>query len=337
MKWYKQNIHNVSETEYQKWYTLLSAQKRARVDRMTELARKQSVCGEMLAKRALADLCGLTPESIVLRTDSHGKPFAEDVPAHFSISHSGELVVCAVDQKAIGIDVERLRAIDKRVALRICTVGEIAYVERDSDKFFEIWTAKEAHFKRLGLGIATDLKKYDALKAKDWVKLDIDIGYAASVSQESVMYRILFVCHGNICRSPMAEFVFRKMCLEAGKEDVLIASAATSSEEIWGGVGNPVYPPAARILANHGIDCSGKRAILLQKSDYDQYDLIVGMDDNNIRNMMRLFKSDPKHKICKMKDFIGGGNVADPWYSGDFETTYNEIYESCKVLLEQIK
>ena len=337
MKWYKQNINNISETEYHKWYALLDESKRARVDRMTAIARKQSLCGEMLAKKALGEMCGVSPESIILRAGNNGKPYAEGISGHFSISHSGDLVICAVDNKAIGIDVERLRAIDKRVAVRVCTADEMAYIGDDNDKFFEIWTAKEAHFKRLGLGIATDLKKYNALQAKDWQKLEMDSGYAAAVSRENVMYRILFVCHGNICRSPMAEFIFKKMCKEAGKRDVFISSVATSSEEIWSGVGNPVYPPAAKILASHGIDCGDKRAVLLQKSDYDKYDLIIGMDDNNIRNMMRLFGRDPEQKIRKMKDFIGGGNVADPWYSGEFETTYNEIYESCKALLEQIK
>ena len=149
--------------------------------------------------------------------------------------------------------------------------------------------------------------------------------------------KILFVCHGNICRSPMAEFIFKKMCEDDGMDNVYISSAATSSEEIYNGVGNPVYPPARQEMEKHGLCCDGKRAIQLQKSDYGQYDLLIGMDSNNIRNMLRLFGSDPDGKIRKMKDYWEGGDVADPWYSGDFSTTYRDIYESCRRLLQEIK
>lgn len=149
------------------------------------------------------------------------------------------------------------------------------------------------------------------------------------------MVKIMFVCHGNICRSPMAEFIFKKLVKEKGMEkDFIISSSATSSEEIYGGVGNPVYPPAVRELALHGISCKGKRAVQLQKSDYEKYDLFVGMDSYNIRNMVRILGSDPKGKISKLMDHTSrGGDVADPWYSDRFDIAYRDIYEGCVSLL----
>ena len=152
------------------------------------------------------------------------------------------------------------------------------------------------------------------------------------------MTRILFVCHGNICRSPMAEFILKDMVKKRHIEDVfVIASCATSTEEIYGGVGNPVYPPAKEQLRRHGISCEGKRAVQLRKSDYDKYDLIIGMDSMNIRNMHRILGGDPEGKIHMLKEYTTGGEVSDPWYSGDFETAYNEIYEGCEALLDSIK
>lgn len=149
--------------------------------------------------------------------------------------------------------------------------------------------------------------------------------------------KIMFVCHGNICRSPMAEFVFKKMCAEGGASDIEISSSATSSEEIWNGVGNPVYPPAKEQLIKHGIDCGGKRAVQLTKSDYKEYDLFVGMDDNNVRNMHRIFGGDPEHKIKKLLDYTKeGGQVADPWYTGEFEKAYSDIFKGCKALYESV-
>ncbi len=148
------------------------------------------------------------------------------------------------------------------------------------------------------------------------------------------MIKIMFVCHGNICRSPMAEFVFKRMLGQNGmSEKVYVASSATSTEEIYSGIGNPVYPPAKRELAKHGINCDGKRAVQLIKSDYDKYDMFICMDSNNMRNIMRIFGSDIQHKVSKLNE----SDVADPWYSGDFETTYNDIYSGCEKLLEQIK
>lgn len=148
----------------------------------------------------------------------------------------------------------------------------------------------------------------------------------------------MFVCHGNICRSPMAEFIFKDMLRKEGRiNDFLVTSSATSTEEIWNGQGNPVYPPARAELAKHGLSCEGKRAVQLQKSDYAKYDLFVGMDSNNIKNMFRIFGGDPENKIHKLMDYTKrGGDVADPWYSDRFDVAYKDIYEGCTALLSQL-
>ncbi|MDY4443962.1 MAG: low molecular weight protein-tyrosine-phosphatase [Butyricicoccus sp.] len=148
------------------------------------------------------------------------------------------------------------------------------------------------------------------------------------------MIKILFVCHGNICRSPMAEFVMKDMVRKAGLENQFhIASAATSGEEL----GNPVYPPARRKLAEHGIDCSGKTARRLRKSDYTQYDLLIGMDQANLRNMHRMCGGDPEGKLHLLLDFTNRpGNVADPWYTGDFEATWRDVEQGCQGLLQEL-
>lgn len=148
------------------------------------------------------------------------------------------------------------------------------------------------------------------------------------------MYRIMFVCHGNICRSPMAEFIMKKLVSDMGYSDKFyIASCATSTEEI----GNSVYPPAKAELAKHGIGCSGKTAVQLKKSDYNKYDYFIGMDTANIRNMNRIFGSDKEGKIYKLLTFAGrGDDVADPWYTGDFEITYKDIYDGCCRLINEL-
>ncbi len=152
------------------------------------------------------------------------------------------------------------------------------------------------------------------------------------------MIKVLFVCHGNICRSPMAEFILKDMVQKRGIADKFhIASCATSTEEIWNGTGNPVYPPAKRELARHGISCEGKRAVQLTKSDYDKYDYLICMDENNLRNMLRMLGGDPDGKISKLMNHTSRpGNVADPWYTGDFSTTYNDIVEGCEALLNEL-
>ena len=146
------------------------------------------------------------------------------------------------------------------------------------------------------------------------------------------MKRILFVCHGNICRSPMAEFVLKDMVRKRGLEDLFeIASAATSREEI----GNPVYPPARRKLSEYGIACSGHHARQMTKEDYDRYDMIICMDDNNKRNIMRITGGDPDSKISLMLDFTerAGQQVADPWYTGNFDATWRDVTEGCEGLI----
>ena len=149
------------------------------------------------------------------------------------------------------------------------------------------------------------------------------------------MPKILFVCHGNICRSPMAEFVMKRLVEEAGRTDEFeIASAATSTEEI----GNPVYPPARRKLAEHGIRCDGKTARQLRRSDYDHYDLLIGMDQYNLRNMQRMCGGDPDGKIHLLLDYTNRpGDVADPWYTDNFDATWRDCMEGCTGLLETLK
>ena len=148
------------------------------------------------------------------------------------------------------------------------------------------------------------------------------------------MVRILFVCHGNICRSPMAEFVMKSLVSKAGREeDFYIESAATSTEEI----GNEVYPPARRKLAEHNISCKGKTARQMTRRDYDRFDLLIGMDSWNIRNMNRICGGDPDGKIHQLLDFTNRpGEVADPWYTGNFEATWRDVLEGCQCLLEQL-
>ena len=184
------------------------------------------------------------------------------------------------------------------------------------------------------------------------------------------MIKILFVCHGNICRSPMAEFVMKKLVRDISSSakqvttnsalttaDFEIASAATSTEEI----GNPVYPPARRMLASHGIDCSGKTARQMTVADYNHYDYIVLMDQNNLRNLRWILprdiyerelaqyqearepaqKQDARdsraHKVSLLMDWAGKNrDVADPWYTGDFEATWQDVNEGCTALLQHI-
>ena len=148
------------------------------------------------------------------------------------------------------------------------------------------------------------------------------------------MIKILFVCHGNICRSPMAEFVMKDMVEKHGiAKDFYIASAATSTEEI----GNGVHYGTRKKLAEFGISTDGKRAVQLKKSDYDKYDYIIGMDSWNMRNMKRMLPEDKDNKLHLLLDFSANPrDIADPWYTGDFDTTYDDILEGCTALMNKI-
>lgn len=147
------------------------------------------------------------------------------------------------------------------------------------------------------------------------------------------MKKILFVCHGNICRSPMAEFVMKDL---AKNSSVIlqIASAATSTEEI----GNPVHSGTQRKLQSFGIDCSGKYAVQMTYDDYKEYDFIIAMDNNNVCNIMRIIGEDTERKIYKLLSFAGDdGDIADPWYTGNFDETYDDVLKGCKALLGLIE
>ena len=148
------------------------------------------------------------------------------------------------------------------------------------------------------------------------------------------MKKILFVCHGNICRSPMAEFVMKDLVRKAGlASQFYIESAATSREEI----GNPVYPPARRKLAQHGISCDGHAARQLTNQDYDEYDLLIGMDSANLRNMQRIYSGDPDGKLHLLMDYTDcSHDVADPWYTGDFEATWQDVLAGYQGLLHKL-
>lgn len=149
------------------------------------------------------------------------------------------------------------------------------------------------------------------------------------------MIKILFICHGNICRSPMAEFIFRDMVTKRGLSDRFsIASAATSREEI----GNPVYPPAKRKLREHGIDPAGKTARQMTKADYEEYDYLLAAERYNIGNMLRITGGDPRQKIHRILDFSDRpGDIDDPWYTGNFETAWNDIVEGCESFLTYLE
>ena len=148
------------------------------------------------------------------------------------------------------------------------------------------------------------------------------------------MKRILFVCHGNICRSPMAEMILKHLVRERGLEGYVIDSAAVSREEI----GHPVYPPARRELAAHGVRCDDHRARQLTAADYDQWDHLIGMDLSNITRMLRILGGDPERKVHRLMDFTGHpADVSDPWYSDRFDIAYQDILTGCKALLKYLE
>lgn len=143
------------------------------------------------------------------------------------------------------------------------------------------------------------------------------------------MHRILFVCHGNICRSPMAEFIMKDIVKDSERDDFFIESCATSTEEI----GCDIYPPAKRVLREHGIAFESRMARQMTSDDYDRYDHIIAMDRNNIRNMSYFIRNDPENKVSLLMDEVGRHvDVADPWYTGDFERTFDDISEACNAL-----
>ena len=148
------------------------------------------------------------------------------------------------------------------------------------------------------------------------------------------MKKILFVCHGNICRSPMAEYVMKAMVAEAGRSAGFeIASAATSTEE----TGNGVYPPVRRLLEAAGIDSSAHRARQMTLADYRHYDLIVAMDTQNLNNIRRIIGQDTDGKVCRLLDFTPTpGDIADPWYTRDFDLTWRQVHAGCRGLLERV-
>ena len=147
--------------------------------------------------------------------------------------------------------------------------------------------------------------------------------------------RIMFVCHGNICRSPMGEFILKDMLRNENMTSHIIASSAVSREEI----GNPVYPPARRVLAEHGISCDGHHARQLTRAEYDQFDFFLVMDSSNLHLLKRIFPDDPEHKIHRLLEFAGRPNedVDDPWYSGEFSAAYADILAGCEGLLDYIR
>ncbi len=149
------------------------------------------------------------------------------------------------------------------------------------------------------------------------------------------MKKIVFVCLGNICRSPMAEFVFKHLIRNAGvANEYVVESRATSYEE----ENNPVYPPAVSELRKHGVDCVGKYASRLEKSDYEKYDLIICMEEANVKNVLRIVGSDPERKIVRLLDYTEEkGDIADPYFTRDFRLTYNQIEKGCKALLATLQ
>ena len=159
------------------------------------------------------------------------------------------------------------------------------------------------------------------------------------------MIKVLFICHGNICRSPLAEFVLKHMVEQRGLQGQFeIASAATSTEECWGGRGNPIYPPAQDELRRHGIGKTNytnylsKRARQVTKADYEYYDYILCAESVNIRNTIRITGEDYQNKIKLMLDYSDRPrNIADPWYSGDFSTAWRDVEEGCSSFLKYLE
>ena len=191
-------------------------------------------------------------------------------------------------------------------------------------------------FARKSTQIYGDLRRlWEKAKIKESAKKPEITGLCRLIKGYKIMIKVLFVCHGNICRSPMAEFVMKDLVEKAGlASQFRIASAATSREEI----GNPVSPPAQRKLAEHGIGCAGHAARQITARDYQDYDLLIAMDSANLRNLRRFYGGDPAGKIHMLLEYAGrpGEEVADPWYTGDFQATWEDVSAGCAGLLEQL-
>ena len=189
-------------------------------------------------------------------------------------------------------------------------------------------------FARKSTQIYGDLcRLWEKAKIKESAKKPEITGLCRLIKGYKIMIKVVFVCHGNICRSPMAEFAMKDLVKKAGLASRFhIESAATSREEI----GNPVYPPARRKLAEHGISCEGHAARQLTNRDYDEYDLLIGMDQANLRDMYRICGGDYVGKMSLLMDHTARpGNVADPWYTEDFEATWQDVLEGCQGLLKE--
>lgn len=201
-------------------------------------------------------------------------------------------------------------------------------------------------FARKSTQIYGDLRRlWEKAKIKESAKKPEITGLCRLIKGYKIMIKVLFVCHGNICRSPISEYVLKDMVEKRGLTDAFeIASAATSTEEIWNGKGNPIYPSAQAELRRHGIgetaytNFSGKRARQVTKQDYQYYDYLLCADSNNIRNTLRITGSDKEGKVKLLLDFTDrpGRSIADPWYTGDFKETYRDVYEGCTALLEKL-
>lgn len=201
-------------------------------------------------------------------------------------------------------------------------------------------------FARKSTQIYGDLcRLWEKAKIKESAKKPEITGLCRLIKGYKIMIKVLFVCHGNICRSPISEYVLKDMVEKRGLTDAFeIASAATSTEEIWNGKGNPIYPPAQAELRRHGIgettytNFSGKRARQVTKQDYQYYDYLLCADSNNIRNTLRITGPDKEGKVKLLLDFTDrpGRSIADPWYTGDFKETYRDVYEGCTALLEKL-
>ena len=202
-------------------------------------------------------------------------------------------------------------------------------------------------FARKSTQIYGDLRRlWEKAKIKESAKKPEITGICRLIKGYKIMIKVLFVCHGNICRSPISEYVLKNMVEKRGLTDAFeIASAATSTEEIWNGKGNPIYPPAQAELRRHGIgetaytNFSGKRARQVTKQDYQYYDYLLCADSNNIRNTLRITGPDKEGKVKLLLDFTDrpGRSIADPWYTGGFEETYRDVYEGCTALLEALE